>query len=99
MACPTGQPAQRRSAVNVTLMDQRVTPASGYEPPIDREGCKSGSDERKSEAAPEQEGGEAGIHGARYQNDNEIVDDLHDGDRDRVRSKGKRQGRSDLHAS
>ena len=88
-----------RVTVNVTLVDQRVTSASGYEPTIDWKSCSSSDDERNDETAPEQEGGEAGIHCARYENHNNVVDDLHNGNRDSVRGKGKRQGRPDFHAS
>src|SRR5918998_1315239 len=77
----------------VMLMDDGVALAAGYEVAIDRERGHEGDREREGEAAPKEQARQARLHRAGDHEQYEVVHDLHDGDRERVRGEGQRQDR------
>ena len=65
-------------------MHNSVPAAPSDQVTIDRIGDRTGDHERCREAAPEEEVGEPGLHRPRDQEHDCVIDDFHDGDRNRV---------------
>ena len=74
-----------------------VAAAARNEPSVDREGGHRRQGEREHEACPEKKRTKRGIHRARNNHHDEVVDDLHDGDRGRVRSQREACGDAKSH--
>src|SRR4051812_41901057 len=84
-----GRPAKPRPLVLVHRVHHGVTLAGRDEPGVDGDGEHEGDRQGDREAPPEQAGREAGCHGAGDDQDEEVVDDLHGGDRDGVGGQGE----------
>ena len=78
------------SSLVIAVHDGVSQPAPD-EPVVDGKGRDHG----KSKAAPKERTREARIHGARYDEHDGFIDDLHDGDRCCIRRKGEAKGGSE----
>ena len=76
----------------VELVNDGVALAPADEPAVHRHGDDEGDGEGDSQRPPEQRGAEAGVHGAGDEQHDGVVDDLHDGDRERVGGQRDRDG-------
>src|SRR4051794_37868343 len=84
-----GRPAKPRPLVVVQLVHDGVTLAARDEPAVDRDGEHEGDHQGDGQAPPEQAGRETRGHGSGDDQDEEVVDDLHRGDRDGVGGQGE----------
>src|ERR1700694_2400947 len=65
-------------------MHDGVAETTCDEPPVDRERRDKREREREREASPEEEIAESRVHGPRHREHDEVVDDLHRCDRERL---------------
>ena len=65
----------------------RMTTSLRNQPAVRRKGRDESCDKRNREAHPEKQVGRTGLHGARNHQHDRIIDNLHDGDRQRVGGK------------
>jgi hypothetical protein len=83
-------------AIIVVLVGQRVSLTAGDEVPVHREGRHERHAQGQCQAPPEEEIPEPGIHRTGYDYHYQVVHDLHDSDRERVRGEG--QGKTVVNA-
>ena len=77
--------ARRRAAVDAGLVHHRMALSAGDQVAVDRHRDHAGDDQRERERAPEEHIVQAGVHRAGNDHHDEVVDDLHRRDAQRVR--------------
>ncbi len=74
----------------MVLVNDRVPPTSGDEVAVYGVGHHERHRQREGQAAPEQEAAQSRLHRARHDEHYRVVNDLHDGYRERIRGEGQR---------